>query len=366
MKHYADTRIILEQTRIRHERVLPPRVFGEVMVREGHDIQSQDIVVKGVIPQDFRIIDVAGQMGLNRDDPEQLKKFITLEPDNLVDYNEPLAEAKRRRDRRLIPRAPAAGVVKLIDQGRVILQINPEPIEIRARVPGRIMEIIPYRGAEIETTGSLIQCAWGNGSFTFSHFEFEPEGGLKSLEISQDDLLAKSVNRVYILERSIGLFDLSLIVKLKLAGLVAPSMSYNLREAAMAFKVPIILTEGFGNLTPTPRILRILRHLGNRAAAFDARTPHRWSGERPEIIIPSLAGGQMFVEPKINAPLAKGMTVRLQRAPFAGQVGTIAVVPETIEPTESGLRVPTIKVKLPTRDDLIIVPVANVQLVGEG
>ena len=51
----------------------------------------------------------------------------------------------------------------MISGGRVLLEVESAPLELRAGIPGVITDLHPERGATIETNGALIQGAWGNG-----------------------------------------------------------------------------------------------------------------------------------------------------------------------------------------------------------
>src|SRR5690606_16532939 len=50
-----------------------------------------------------------------------------------------------------------------IYNGRLILQLQPEVVELRAMVRGYVNNVIAHRGVVIETTGTLIQAIWGSG-----------------------------------------------------------------------------------------------------------------------------------------------------------------------------------------------------------
>lgn len=364
MRYHPEERIVLEYTVIKRDRTLPPRAYGAVRVSPGANVESNHIIAEGELPQDYRIIDVAGPLNIDPHDVEMLSSIMTVAQGDFIHAGQPLAAAPRRKYRKRIPRAPVEGVVSLVEQGNVILQTNPQPVAVYARMQGRVTELIGNKGARIETVGSLIQGAWGNGRFLFSSFSFEPKDGLQSL-VKQTSLLENVRGRVYVLDRPIAVEDLRLVLKKELGGLVAPSMSYHLRETAMALKVPIILTEGFGEAQMTRRIHDMLREFENkRQAAFDAISPNRWTSERPEIVVPYQASGQNAFEPTFDAVLLVGATVRLSRAPHEGQIATVTDLPDKPQIMENGLRVAAAQVKLRSGHE-VFVPLANIELLGE-
>jgi hypothetical protein len=365
MRYHPEERIVLEYTVITRDRMLPPRAYGSVRVSPGANVESNHVIAAGELAQDFRIVDVAGPLRIDPNDVETLSSILTVGPGDAIQAGQPLANPRRRKDRKRVPDAPTDGIVSVIEHGRVILQTNPQPVVVYARMQGRITELIGgNKGARIETVGALVQGAWGNGRFLFSSFSFEPRDGLQSL-IKQTSLLENVRGRVYVLERPITVEDLRVVVKKELGGLVAPSMNYHLRETAMALKVPIILTEGFGELQPTRRVFDILREFENkRQAAFDAAAFNRWTNEHPEIVIPYQLPGQNARQPAMDEPLVVGAVVRLSRAPYEGQIATVTNLPDKPQIMENGLRVAAAQVKLRNGRE-VSVPLANVELLGE-
>jgi hypothetical protein len=353
MRYHPEERIILKHTTIRRNRELPPRAFGSVQVGVEDYVESNHVIASGQLP-----------LGIDPGDVETLEKVLEVSPGTTIERGQPLAKRRRRRDRKRIPLAPEDGMVSLIEHGRVILQTNPESVAVYARLPGRVSELLGDKGARLELVGALLQCVWGNGRFLFTSYNFEPPNGLQSL-LQSDSLLDTVRGRVYILERPIAVDDFKVVVEKELGGLVAPSMSYHLRETAMALKVPIIVTDGFGDCHATRHLYEILREFEHkRQGAFDATPPDRWTNDRPEIVLPVAAGGQMPPIPALDELLVVGALVRLRRAPYEGQVATVTALPDKPQVIDNGLRVAAAQVKLRSNQE-VIVPLANLELLGE-
>lgn len=361
--YHSATNIIMEDTIIVRERLLPPHVYGTVAVAVDDDVNSSKVVAQGRMPEQYVIIDVASAMGIDPENVVKLSETIIVEAGDIVRKGNPLATARRRRDRRRIPEAPANGVVSLIEKGRIILQVNPRPIQIYARVPGTIEDIVGARGVRIRSTGALIQCAWGNGKFGFGPFSMEPETGLASLA-DQNTLLSSVRGRIYVLPRPITGEDLHVTAEQELGGLVGPSMPFYLQEAASLLKVPVILTEGFGNLKPSRTIYDMLRKFQReREGAFDASMPGRWEYGKPEIVLPGGAGRAVPAE--IDPALQVGDRVRIRQGQHAGEVGEIAFLPPRTMRVASGLRVPAAQVKVRSTPDNLLLPLANLEIMGD-
>ncbi|PJF44235.1 MAG: hypothetical protein CUN55_05100 [Phototrophicales bacterium] len=360
MSYYPAGTIIMENTAIVRERSLPPHVYGDVTVSVGIEVAATQVVAKGEMPQDFIVVDVAKMLNLKPKQLEQLADLWQVEVGQRIQAGTPLVKARRRREQKRVPKAPATGTITLIEDGRVFLRANPRIVEVHARIPGQVIEAHD-RGVKIRSTGTLIQCAWGNGRFGFSNFAFEPENGLASLEQEQN-LFSKISGRVYILERPITEEDLRIVAKLELGGLVAPSMPFYLREVAMMLEVPIILTEGFGERRVTRLSYDLLRKYKDLEGAFDAMLPQRWQPERPEIMLPRTLTSA--VEADLESSLVIGMKVRVRTAPYLGEIVEIVRLPDTPIRLTNGLRTKIAEVRVRNRE-IVPIPLANLEIMGD-
>lgn len=369
MSYYPNYNLIQEYTRIQRERFLPDNLRGKLRVQLDQQVGALDIVAQGWRPSDYKIIDVADALGLEPDDP-QLDDILKLKPGREVQKGEPLGEPTRKIPKRRIPLAPADGIVSVVDHGRIILQIDPEPVEVRAGLSGKVIEVFPEQGVIIETFGTLIQCAWGNGQFNAGPYDFEPgfetnrKSDLKGLAdlLNLDVSLSPYRGKTIILVRPLTQIDLEVITVQELGGIVAPSAPPKLREAALELEVPVILTEGFGDLPPTSRLYDLLYERRTSQAIFNAVQPDHRNNLRPEIIIPQ--GGREVPATRVDLPLQKGMRVRLRRAPYAGRVGQVVDLPDQPTLLENGLRAICAKVKLQNGEQ-VLVPRANLESLGD-
>lgn len=371
MNFYPSHRILLEDTRIVRKHALPPGMVGDVLIEEGEIAPANHLLVAGTRPSDYRIIDVAGPLKIDPEDDNALKKILAVEVGQPVDAGTSLVDS--RRHRRKLPKVPADSVVLLVEHGYVILQVNPEVVEVHATFRGMVTAVEPRRGVTLEAQGTQLQCAWGNGRLATSSFEFEPGvdfGGGKSTKQGLSDLLGDDMTlspyrgKVVILLRSLNEIDLVVVEQQELAGIVAPSAPVNLREKAMQLKVPVILTEGFGKVNPTMRLYELLLAKRGNQAVFDAIIPDLRHNTRPEIIIPVGLARPEKQRPQVTKPLEVGMLVHVRRAPYAGRLGEITQLPELPIKIENGLRTACAHLRLQS-GERVIVPLANLDSVGQ-
>lgn len=287
--------------------------------------------------------------------------MLRVQVGEVVDTDTPiLSIGSGRRARSVFSPVPA--IFARLDGGQVILQVDPMPVSVLALTPGRVTTVKGENAVVIETTGALIQGAWGNGKSTFATLTMEPEGGLETLE--GDSLLHEQSRTAVVMRGPIrGPNVFSVAAAQSVQALIAPSMSSGLREIALRQTIPVIVTEGFGDLEMSEIVYNLLRGNMGRTVAVDAVEPSRWSGERPEIVIPIGSGGGRPPAPVKDQPLAEGALVRITRAPRAGVSGRVVRLVEAPRAVENGLRLVGAEVQI-SPEQTVFVPLANLELLG--
>jgi hypothetical protein len=107
---------------------------------------------------------------------------------------------------------------------------------------------------------------------------------------------------------------------------------------------------------------RLLSTNAKREVTLNAEAYDRYSGSRPEIIIP-LPVTQEPALPRDVEAFAPGQTVRMRRPPSLGAIGTLVTLRPGQTPLTSGLRAPAADVKMET-GETIVVPLVNLEVVG--
>lgn len=344
---------ILPLTTIIRERLLP--IKGTVLARVGQKVSSADVVAEGVWAREHYFLDVARSLNLSPDAADQLIRCKT--GDTLP------AGAVIARGRGLAPKTvkvPHEGRVVAAGAGQVLMESGESRMELRAGIPGNVTQVIPDRGVEIQTTGSLIQGVWGNGRID--------TGVMISLADKPDSVL--NANRLDVTMRGSIIIAgevrekeaLLAAAELPVRGLIVGSLLPNLIPTAREVRFPIVSTEGFGILPMNAAAYRLITTNVKREATLNAESFDRYSGARPEIIIPLPASAPPAVPHDVEA-FAPGQTVRLRRQPALGQVGTLMGLRDGLVTFPSGLRAAGAEVKLENGEQLLI-PLVNLEVVG--
>jgi hypothetical protein len=123
----------------------------------------------------------------------------------------------------------------------------------------------------------------------------------------------------------------------------------------------LIVTEGFGEIAMARRTFRLLRQCEGLLASVSGATQIRSGVLRPEIIVPETAGEHSAADNIAADGLAIGTCVRLVRAPYFGQLGTVVALPPDPCAVASGAVVRILEAELES-GERVTVPRSNVEL----
>lgn len=358
MPYYPETTVILGSTRIIREYKLPPNAVGKAEVSSGSSVAPDTVLLAGTIPSEVIFLDAVKLLGLRR--PEQITEEMLQVPVGEVYEGGVtlLMNGSGRRAKRVV--TPRRALFAHFEAGRVVLQTDPQPVAVYALMEGRVNSASDDR-VVLETGGALIQAAWGNGAASYGALSFAgEEGGLERLGLEDEE----DSGQVVVWEESIQTPDVFReAVQKRWRAIIAPSMTSALREQALRLGIPVILTEGFGNLPYSRIIHNLLESNRGRFTTVDAVQPSVWRSERPEIVIPTGPNSRLRA-PEVNLPLAIGATVRITRLPHMGRTAKVLNLPESPISVENGLRVAAAEVQFLDNSEIAFVPLANVELIG--
>ena len=343
---------ILSLTTVERERVLP--VAGTVLAKLNQNVAPTDVIAEATWSREHVLIDVARTLDISLKVADRL---IRVKVDDKVSEGKEIAVSKGIIPRTL--RAPRDGRVVAAGGGQVLMETGDTAVQLRAGLPGIVVQIIPYRGALIRTVGALIQGSWGNGRID--------TGLLQNLTDKPDDVLVASrldisMRGSVILAGSVHDADtLRAAAELPVRGLILSSIQPTLLPIAQQMRFPIVSIDGFGQFSMNSMAYKLLTSNTKREATINAEAFNRYTGARPEVIIPLPVSQEPPFPEDINT-LEPGQTVRMRRAPHAGVIGTLSRLHSGLTKLPSGLRAPTADVKLENGEQ-IVVPLVNLEIV---
>ena len=344
---------IIGLTSIVRERLLP--VSGNVLVRPNQKVTPMDVIAETRWAREHVLLDVAR---LLRVSPNAAARLIKCKLDDRLAASAEIAVGKGLFPRSV--RTPREGRVVAVGGGQVLMEVGEAKMELRAGIPGTVIEVIANRGAVIQTAGALIQGVWGNGRID--------SGLLVNIAEAPDSVL--SVGKLDISLRGSIIMagmvkdaeTLEAAAELPARGLILSSIFPSLLQKAREMRYPIMVTDGFGSLPMNSAAYKLLSTNAKREVTVNAETFDRYSGTRPEVIIP-LPISANPPTPREVETFAVGLQVRMRRPPFMGMIGSIISLKSGLSVLSSGLRAPAAEVKL-ENNETVIAPLVNLEVVG--
>ncbi len=350
--------------RFRRERRLP--IPGEVSGAVGLRVGAQDVIARAYPPKIRRALSLTRVIGVNEAEvPKRLLKQVgdPVEAREII-----IAKPINFGTARLVYKAPEAGQIAAIQGSWMILDIYDTPLEVLALYRGNIVSVTPRMGAVIEAQGALIQGAWGSGKDAvgvIKWFSKTAEGILDA-----EDLEADTRGTILVAGRGITRAALVRADELRAAGIVAGSLLPELRTLAGSLRVPVMVTEGFGEIPMSAPVFELLNALNGKEAAISAHyEPRGRHAARPELFVPLVVSRMQQSDQVAEAdrPQVKGgAVVRGTAAPNLGRVG---ILPNDFLlqwiATDAGTQLPGVHVEWNdspgTRET---VPWTNLELIG--
>ncbi|MCJ7718072.1 MAG: hypothetical protein MUO54_16345 [Anaerolineales bacterium] len=321
-------------TSIRRERVLPQA--GHVLVRRLQKVTPTDVIVIASLNPKYILFEIA--LGLNVT-PVRADELLQRRAGDDLTKGDVIAGPVGLFQR--VIRAPQSGVVRIAGEGKVLFEISSPPFELQAGMEGTVTNIIPERGAIIETRGALIQGVWGNGNITYG--VMQPV----SNNLNQE-LLAEQINisfRGAILAAGYCSKPdvLKIAATIPIKGLVLGSISSDLLQTAQAMKYPILVIDGFGTKPMNSEAEEILVANKDRNVALNAQVYDPFTGKVPEIIIsqPNQPEPELPIE---SESLVSGKRVIIVNGSQAPQIGKIDLIHSRKKVLPSGIETRTAEV----------------------
>ena len=341
---------ILPLSLIRRRRVLP--AAGRVLVSEGQKVNAVDVIAEVNRPGRHTLVDVRHELGLARTD--ETEKLIEPRTGETIQQGDILAQTGGLF--RQMIHSPVSGKIVAISAGRILIESPAQPLQILAGTSGVVRELIPERGALIETSGALVQGVFGN-----NHID---QGVLVILARAPDDELTTakldvSMRGAVVLGGHCSQVEaLRMAGEMALRGLILSSITADMIPAIQQATYPIIVLEGLGKIPFDLESFQVLTASEKRDICINATAYQPYAGERPELIVPLPSIGELPVE---AGDYGLGKKVRILAAPYAAQIGTLVQVRRGLTRLQNGILAPAGDVRLENNETLTI-PLANLDM----
>ena len=347
----------------------------EVLVNLNEEVDFDTIIAKTMIERDPVVVPASDPLGL---EPSELHKYIVKGIGEKVQKDEIIAkyEAFFGLIKRYV-NSPIDGVIEHISEntGRITIRGQAIPLEEKAYIPGKVVNVIPSRGVLIKTNASYIQGIFGVGGENHGQIALINDSPFE--EINPDNITQDYKGKILVGGSLITLEALKKAVNYGVAGIVVGGvrgldlkdfMGYEIGVAITGDEevgLTLIITEGFGRMAMSMNTFKLLKSANGKNASINGATQIRAGVLRPEIIIPQEREElESFDQDILSDGINPGTMVRVIREPFFGRIGTIKALPVDLHELDSGSYARVFEIEL-ENGEKAIVPRANVEIIEE-
>lgn len=362
---------------VRKRRILP--VPGKELVKDGEIVSFDTIVARTTIRGIPHISRTSSVLGV---DPDEVEDFMVKKIGEKIEKGEIIAKYSAffgLFDRKCY--SPVMGIIESISKvtGCVVIREPEILVNLDAYIPGKVVEVFPGEGVDIETNAVFIQGIFGVGG--------ETHGELKICVETYEDILTEEdihedcKGKILVGGSQISKNALKKAVDVGAAGIIAGGIDdkvlmdfvgYEIGVAITGHEdipITIIITEGFGKLPMSNSSFSLVKAFEGYMVSATGETQIRAGVMRPEIIIPhppdeKSEESEEDTEDILAGGMNIGTQVRVIREPYFGAIGKITHLPVQLQkiPTESNVRVMEIELQDGRN---VIVPRANVEILEE-
>jgi len=353
---------------VQKSRELPIR--GEILVQQGQRVEGDQIVARAKVDGELRIVRVSDELGIA---PAELAQSLTVAQGDTVQQGAVLAEMRGLWGLfRSTVSAPISGTIEFISlsTGHIGLRAAAQPLNLTAYIAGTVSAIEAERAVVIETQATFVQGIFGVGGERLGiiHLMAVKEDGIVDVQHVPNDtqgliLVGGCSPTLAALTKAAAGGAVGFITGSIDGATLSAYLGYDIGIALTGdedISMTVIVTEGFGSVAISRRVLDALRQVDGMSASINGATQVRAGAQRPEIIAPAASVAQHDRCAASNG-LVVGARVRLIRVPYFGAIGTVEQLPHELEQIESGAMARVLRARL-EGGAIVTVPRANVEL----
>jgi len=362
---------VLQKTTVDKERRLPLK--GDVLVEAGKKVAPDDIVASTHLPGNVQMVNIANLLNI---DAQDIGDVMLVEIGSEIKEGELLAETKGLFGFfKSSATSPVDGVLESISDitGQVVLREKPIPVEIDAYMNGKVASVLEKEGVVVTANAVFIQGIFGMGG--------ENRGELRVLVDNREDeltpeMIPDDVKGAVIVGGSfVSLEAYKKAISVGAAAVVAGGFNYNDLQDVLGYVLGVaitgsedlgtslILTEGYGRIPMGNRSFELLQQHNGKFTSVNGSTQIRAGVIRPEIVIPLTVEDAMGSksEKDTASGISAGSMVRVIRAPYFGDIGTVVSLPSKLQQMESETMVRVAEVEI--GGETLVIPRANLEMV---
>jgi len=359
---------VSSRSTIRRRRDLP--IAGEVLVKEGDSVAGDQVVARAQLEGELRLVRVAEILGIPATD---LATVLRVREGEQVEEGALLAELRGLWGLfRSTVLSPIAGTIEFISSatGHVGVRAPSMPLNLSAYMRGRVVSVEPQRSVLIEAESTFVQGIFGVGGERLGRISMLPLSA--ETVISEAHIPERLEGQVLVGGHSPTYGALVKAAKAGAVGFITGSIDdralteYVGHDIGVALtgdedvSMTLIITEGFGSLPISERVLQTLGRINGDFVSLNGATQVRAGAQRPEVIGPMCEAAD--AHDLRERSLSIGARIRVIRVPYFGAMGVVMDLPHELSRIETGAEVRILVAKL---DDgrQVAVPRANVELV---
>ena len=362
---------VLQRTTVDKERRLPLK--GDVLVAAGKTVAPDDTVARTYLPGNVQMVNIANLLNV---DAQDIAEVMLVDIGSKIKEGELLAETKGLFGFfKSSAVSPVDCVLESISDitGQVVLREVPMPVEIDAYMNGKVASVLEEEGVVVSANAVFIQGIFGMGG--------ENRGDLRVLVDNREDeltpeMIPDDVKGAVIVGGSfISLEAYKKAISVGAAAVVAGGFNYHDLKDILGYTLGVaitgsenvgtslILTEGYGRIPMGNRCFELLQQHNGKFTSVNGSTQIRAGVIRPEIVIPLPADDSMDSrsDKDTTSGISAGSLVRVIRAPYFGDIGTVVSLPSELQQMESETMVRVAEVEI--GGETLVIPRANLEMV---